>query len=128
MDDRTAVITIDGKAYDIVCSTAVAEVLLEKYGSIEELCNKVMSIKDLSENASELVWFIELFVNAGIRTHNIRHRDAPLPLMSKEEIELLTVPKEYPELWASIWDAISRGMMRNVQSEEDPSSKNSPVG
>ena len=127
MDERTTVIIIDGKAYDIVCSTRVTKALLEKYGSIEALAEKAKSIGTLSENIEEILWLIELFVNESITIHNIRHRESPLSLITSEELEILTTPGEYPGFWNAVWTAIGLGMQRNVQSEEDPS-KNSQVG
>ena len=127
MDDRKAVIIIDGIAYDTLFSTTAANAVIDKYGSIEKYADKILNTKELRENSDELVWIITLLINQPIRLHNIRHRDSLLPLLTEEEVSLMTIPRDYPEYWAAVWETIQRGLVRNVQSEVDHS-KNSQDG
>ena len=50
----------------------------------------------------------------------------PKPLLTEEEVELLTSPLELATYKDAIMEAMFRGTKRNVESEADP--KNVPVG
>ena len=43
----------------------------------------------------------------------------PKPLITEEELELLTTPRDLMEYKNSITDALYKGTKRNVQSEDD---------
>ena len=49
-----------------------------------------------------------------------------LPLLTEEEVELLTSPLELATYKDAIMEAMFRGTKRNIESEADP--KNVPVG
>ena len=130
MDDRSVIITIyGGKSYDMICTTKAAEIISEKYGSLEECFSRLMKMEKLSENASMLIWLVTLLINQGIQVRNLLHRDeTPMPLVDEEELKLLTAPADYKNYWILVAKTIKLGLRRNVQSEEDESSKNSTVG
>ena len=49
-----------------------------------------------------------------------------LPLLSEDEVELLTSPLDLADYKIAIMDALYKGTKRNVESEQDP--KNAEVG
>lgn len=51
---------------------------------------------------------------------NLRHRDEQKPLLTEDEVELLTVPSDLAEYKSAITEALYRGTKRNVESEPDP--------
>ena len=51
---------------------------------------------------------------------NLRHRDEQKPLLTEDEVELLTVPSDLAGYKAAITEALYRGTKRNVESEPDP--------
>ena len=52
--------------------------------------------------------------------HNLRNRDNPKPLLTEEDVELLTVPSDLASYKDAITEAMMKGMKRNVESEADP--------
>ena len=71
----------------------------------------------------------------GLHKATVRYVAAPaqakavekiLPLLTEEEVELLTSPLELATYKDAIMEAMFRGTKRNVESEADP--KNVPVG
>ena len=42
----------------------------------------------------EIIWLIALMANQSILIYNLRHKDEPKPLLTEEEVELLTSPLE----------------------------------
>ena len=58
--------------------------------------------------------------------HNLRNPDDRKPLLTTDEVELLTSPMELTDYKDAIMEAMYRGTKRNVESEPDP--KNAQVG
>lgn len=74
----------------------------------------------------EIVWLITLLANQSILVHNLKDKEHPLPLLSEDEVELLTSPLDLADYKIAIMDALYKGTKRNVESEQDP--KNAEVG
>lgn len=68
----------------------------------------------------EIVWLITVLANQAIMIFNLRHRDEQKPLLTEDEVELLTVPSDLAGYKAAITEALYRGTKRNVESEPDP--------
>ena len=58
--------------------------------------------------------------------YNLRHKEEPKPLLTSEEVELLTSPLELATYKDAIMEAMYRGTKRNIESEAEP--KNAQVG
>ena len=86
----------------------------------------MMNAENFEMAISEIIWLITLLANQAILIYNVRHKDAPKPLLTEEEVELLTVPYELAEYRTAITEALQRGTQRNVQSEDN--AKNAAVG
>ena len=75
----------------------------------------------------EVVWLLTLLANQSILVRNLKNRDKPEPLLTEDEIELLTSPLDLAAYKSAITEAMFRGTKRNIQSEED-NAKNVAVG
>jgi hypothetical protein len=119
-DDRKATISIGGQDYDLILTTKATKEIAGRYGGLENLGDKLMKSENFEMAITEVVWLITILANQAILIHNLRHRDEPKPLLSEEEVELLTVPSDLAGYKAAITEALYRGTKRNVESEPDP--------
>ena len=126
-DDRKATISIGGQDYDLILTTKATKEIAGRYGGLENLGEKMMSAENFEMAISEIIWLITLLANQAILIYNVRHKDDPKPLLTEDEVELLTVPYELAEYRTAITEALQRGTQRNVKSEDTPS-KNAQVG
>ena len=76
----------------------------------------------------EIVWLLTLLANQSILIHNLKNKDAPQELLTEEDVELLTSPLDLAVYKNAITEAMFKGTARNVESEEETSSKNAKVG
>lgn len=120
-DDRKATISIGGQDYDLILTTKATKEIAGRYGGLENLGEKMMSAENFEMAISEIIWLITLLANQAILIYNVRHKDDPKPLLTEDEVELLTVPYELAEYRTAITEALQRGTQRNVQSEDTPS-------
>jgi len=70
----------------------------------------------------EIVWLITLLANQGILTHNLRNRhdqSAQKPLLTEDDVELLTTPFDLKDYKSAITEAMQRGTNRTVESEDE---------
>ena len=75
----------------------------------------------------EVVWLLTLLANQSILVRNLKNLDTPEPLLTEEEVELLTSPLDLAAYKSAITEAMFRGTKRNIESEEE-SLKNVAVG
>ena len=126
--DRSAVIRIGEEEYPLLLTTKATREIAARYGGLENLGEKLMKSENFEMALSEIVWLIALLANQPILIHNLRHKDEQKPVLTEDEIELLTVPTDLEEYRTAITDALYKGTKRNIQSEEDGSPKNGAVG
>ena len=126
--DRSAVIRIGDEEYPLLLTTKATREIAARYGGLENLGEKLMKSENFEMALSEIVWLIALLANQPILIHNLRHKDEQKPVLTEDEIELLTVPTDLAEYRTAITDALYKGTKRNIQSEEDGSPKNGAVG
>ena len=119
-DERSANITIGGETYELLLTTGATKEIAARYGGLDNLGDKLMKSENFEMAITEVVWLITILANQAILIHNLRHRDEPKPLLSEEEVELLTVPSDLAGYKAAITEALYRGTKRNVESEPDP--------
>ena len=127
-NERSAVIEIGGEAYELILTTKATKAIAGKYGGLENLGDQLLKTENFEPALSEIVWLITLLANQSIMIHNLRHPEAPRALLSEEAVELLTTPMELATFKSAVTKAMFRGTQRNVESEEEPGSKNSPAG
>ena len=126
VNERAAVITIDGTDYELLLTTRATKEIAKRYGGLENLGDKLMKAENFEMALDEICWLIALLANQPVMIHNLRHKDDPRPLLTEEEVELLTSPLELAEYKEAITEAMFKGAKRNVESEDDQ--KNAEVG
>lgn len=125
-EERGAVISIDGEEYTLVLTTRATKAISQRYGGLDKLGDKLMQADSFELALDEIIWLIVILANQSIQIHNLRHKEKPRPLLTEEEVELLTVPSELASFKPSIMEAMVKGTKRNVESESD--TKNPEAG
>lgn len=124
--ERSAVINIGGEEYALVLTTKATKEIARRYGGLENLGDKLMKSENFEMAIGEIVWLITLLANQSILIFNLKNKDSKKPLLTEDEVELLTVPSDLAEYKSAIMEALYKGTKRNIESETDP--KNAQVG
>ena len=124
--ERTADIMIGDERHTLLLTTRATKEIASRYGGLENLGDKLMKSENFEMALDEIVWLITLLANQTILIHNLKHKDAPKPLLTEDEVELLTSPLDLAGYKAAITEAMYKGAKRNVESEVDQ--KNVAVG
>lgn len=120
MDERGTVINIGGEEHELILTTKATKEIAARYGGLENLGDKLMKEKNFEMALGEVVWLITLLANQSIMIHNVRNREDKKPLLTEDDVELLTVPADLAEYKNAITEAMFKGMKRSVESEADP--------
>lgn len=126
--ERSAVINIGGKDYELVLTTRATKAIAGRYGGLENLGEKLMKSENFEMALDEIVWLLTLLANQSVLIHNLKNKDNPQELLTEDEVELLTSPLDLAAYKTAITEAMFRGTKRNVESEDEASSKNAEVG
>ncbi len=125
--ERSAAIVIGGQPYELILTTRATKEIARRYGGLENLGEKLMKSENFELALDEVVWLITLLANQSILVRNLKNRDTPEPLLTEDEVELLTSPLDLAAYKEAITEAMFRGTKRNIQSEEE-NAKNVAVG
>lgn len=117
MEDRTAIITISGKDFQMVLTTKATKAIAARYGGLEHLGDKLLSEENFEMAIGEIVWLITLLCNQGILIHNYKNPDAKQELLTEDEVEILTTTLELSSYKDAIMETMVKGTKRNVESE-----------
>ncbi|MGX8700577.1 hypothetical protein [Caproiciproducens sp.] len=123
-NERTAVITIGGKQYELILTTRATKEIARRYGGLENLGEKLMKSENFEMALDEIVWLITLLANQSILIYNLKNKDAPQELLTEEDVELLTSPLDLAAYKNAITEAMFKGTARNVESESEDGAKN----
>ena len=118
--ERSSKITIGGEEYELVLSTKATKEIAGRYGGLENLGDKLMKSENFEMAIAEIVWLVTLLANQSILIYNIKNKETPRPLLTEEEVEILTTPFEFAEYKSAITEALYKGTKRNVESESEP--------
>jgi len=118
--DRSARLTIDQQEYRLVLTTRATKEIARRYGGLENLGEKLLKAENFEMALEEIVWLIALLANQGILIRN-RMEGEKRPLLTEEDVELLTSPMELAVFKDAILEALLKGTRRDVESEENPS-------
>ena len=118
-NDRSSIINIGGEEYELLLTTRATKEIAGRYGGLENLGDRLMSSDNFEEALGEIIWLITLLANQSILIHNIRHKDNPKALLTEDEVEILTTPRELTQYKSAITEALFKGTQRNVESEND---------
>ena len=124
-NERTAVIDVGGEEFELLLTTRATKEIAKRYGGLENLGDKLMKSENFEMALDEIVWLITLLANQPIMIHNLRNREKPRPLLTEEEVELLTSPMELADYKEAIMAAMMRGTNRNIESVDEQ--KNAPA-
>ena len=125
-NERATVIAVGGEEYELLLTTKATKEIAGRYGGLENLGDKLLKNENFEMAIGEIVWLITLLANQSILIYNIKHKDKPKPVLTEDEVELLTTPYDLAGYKAAITQALYKGTKRNVESE--PDSKNAEVG
>ena len=125
--ERSATIVIGGQLYELILTTRATKEIAHRYGGLENLGEKLMKSENFEMALDEVVWLLTLLANQSILVRNLKNKEAPEPLLTEDEIELLTSPLDLAAYKEAITEAMFRGTKRNIESEED-NAKNVAVG
>ena len=125
-NDRSSLITIGGEQYRLILTTKATKEIAKRYGGLENLGSKLMKSENFEMALDEIVWLITLLANQSILINN-RMNQEKRPLLTEEDVELLTSPLDLAAYKDALTEAMFKGTKRYVESE-DPESKNVQVG
>lgn len=129
MSERGAMITLCGSQYELILTTKATKEINRRYGGLGKLGDRLSKAESFEETIDELVWLLTLLINQGILVHNAVNKllgEKQKPLFSEDDIEVLTSPADFADYKDAIFEALQKGAMRHVKSEENP--KNVTVG
>ena len=127
-NERSAVVNIGGTEYELILTTKATKAIAGRYGGLENLGEKLMKAENFEMALEEIVWLITLLANQSILIHNLKHRDTPKDLLTEDEVELFTTPLDLADYKTAITDAMFKGTKRDIESEDEPVSKNGKAG
>ena len=124
-DERSANIFIGETEFKLILTTKATKEIAKRYGGLENLGEKLLKSENFEMALDEIVWLITLLANQSILIHNTRNKDDKKPLISEEEVELLTTPFDLANYKNAIMASMLKGTKRTMESEP---SKNEVVG
>lgn len=119
-NERSAVIKIGNKEYELVLTTKATKEIAAKYGGMQNLGDKLLKTENFEMALGEIVWLLTMLANQGIMIHNLENPDDKQDLLTEDIVELLTKPVDLASYKAAISQAMYLGTKRNIISEEDP--------
>lgn len=126
MTDRGSIIKIGENEYELILTTRATKEIAKRYGGLENLGDRLMKSENFEMALDEIIWLITLLANQSVMIYNLKNRDSKKPLLTEEEVELLTSPFDIAEYKSAIMDSMQKGTKRNIESEQ--TSKNTKVG
>lgn len=126
MTDRGSIIKIGENDYELILTTRATKEVAKRYGGLENLGDRLMKSENFEMALDEIIWLITLLANQSVMIYNLKNPNSKKPLLTEEEVELLTSPFDLAEYKNAIMDSMHKGTKRNIESESD--SKNTKVG
>jgi hypothetical protein len=117
-NERSSVISIGGKEYELLLTTRATKEIGKKYGGLSDLGDKLLKAENFEAAIDELIWLITLLANQPILIHNAKNPQDKKDLLEPETVELFTTPFEIAGFKEAIMDCLIKGTKREVQSEE----------
>ena len=117
-NERSSVISIGGKEYELLLTTRATKEIGKKYGGLSDLGDKLLKAENFEAAIDELIWLITLLANQPILIHNAKNPQDKKDLLEPETVELFTTPYEIAGFKEAIMDCLIKGTKREVQSEE----------
>lgn len=118
MNERSSVINIGGKEYELLLTTKATKEIAKKYGGLSNLGDKLIKSESPEDALCEVIWLITLLANQPILIRNLQDKENKQELLTEEMVELLTTPTDLAEFKDAITECLYKGTKRNVGSEE----------
>ena len=119
MNDRGVMIDLGGQGHELLLTTRAAKLIGQRYGGVDEMTAKLAATGRIDTILEEIAWIIALLANQSIQLHNLRNAGTPKPLLTPEEVELLTAPVDLARYQEAITEAMVKGSRRHVLSQEE---------
>lgn len=126
MTDRGSIIKIGENEYELILTTRATKEIAKRYGGLENLGDRLMKSGNFEMALDEIIWLITLLANQNVMIYNLKNPNSKKPLLTEDEVELLTTPFDLAEYKNAIMDSMNKGTKRNIESESD--SKNTKIG
>lgn len=123
VNERSAIIKIGDKGYELLLTTKATKEIAKKYGGLEKLGDKLLTNKDYEGAIGEIVWLIVTLANQPILIHNYKNPNDKKELLTEDEVEILTTPQDLADFKDAITEALYKGVKRNIESEESKNLK-----
>lgn len=117
-DERSSVITIGGNEYELLLTTKATKEIAKKYGGLSNLGDKLVKSENYEDAIGEIVWLIVTLANQPILIFNYKNKGKEKPLLTEDEVELLTTPQDIANFKDAITEALLKGTKRNIESVE----------
>ena len=117
-DERSSVITIGGNEYELLLTTKATKEIEKKYGGLSNLGDKLVKSENYEDAIGEIVWLIVTLANQPILIFNYKNKGNEKPLLTEDEVELLTTPQDIANFKDAITEALLKGTKRNIESVE----------
>lgn len=117
-DERSAVINVGGKEYELLLTTKATKEIAKKYGGLSNLGDKLVKSENYEDAIGEIVWLIVTLANQPILIFNYKNKGNEKPLLTEDEVELLTTPQDIANFKDAITEALLKGTKRNIESVE----------
>jgi hypothetical protein len=123
MNERSAVIELDGESYELILTTKATKEIAKRYGGLDNLGEKLMQSENFEMALDEIIWLLTILANQSIKIYNLKNKDNPKEELTEEIIELLTSPLDLANYKSAITEAMFKGTNRNIESEEEQKNK-----
>ena len=117
-NERCAIIKIGDREYELLLTTKATKEIAKKYGGLTNLGDKLINSENYEEAINEIVWLVVTLANQPILIHNYKNKGKEKPLLTEDEVELLTTPNDLANYKDAITEALYKGTKRNVESED----------
>lgn len=117
-NERSSVITIGEKEYELLLTTKATKEIAKKYGGLSNLGDKLVKSENYEDAIGEIVWLIVTLANQPILIFNYKNKGNEKPLLTQDEVELLTTPQDIANFKDAITEALLKGTKRNIESVE----------
>lgn len=117
-DERSSVITIGGNEYELLLTTKATKEIAKKYGGLSNLGDKLVKSENYEDAIGEIVLLIVTLANQPILIFNYKNKGNEKPLLTEDEVELLTTPQDIANFKDAITEALLKGTKRNIESAE----------
>lgn len=117
MNDRSAVINIGGEEYELILTTRATKEIAKRYGGLDNLGENLIKSENFEQAIDEVVWLIVTLANQAIEIFNFKNKGNEKPLLTAEQVELLTAPTDLADYKEAITECLYKGTKRNIESE-----------